>query len=551
MRRKRLHELIDRIALRAKDLFRSLDWPLLLFLVLFLDVKIICKLIAIVFIYAFRPDARFGLRRKGSRLPLFYVGMIGIALVDWLAYRLYADGNYKITLLCGILGWTLCLLAIHQVKLSVELSGAPVLHRTLLIFFAINAVLSFLMLARIMVETRTINPYTYQGNFQQYFLGTGDYIRGLTFDISSTNAFINAFGVLYFLYRKQAAMVLLCMGVLLLTGSNATTLLLLTALAWPFFFRSDREQKSLVVVCCFLAILFFVKISPQNHSYVAYRAEQTIKGGKIDDSVVNHIVARITDRPDSELDPEQRRLKIATQYLDSVSYLFWLSKDSILRSQGNHSPIIARLPKPNIHRPEYQREKDTGFIQKKLAQFISDNGMEQQVNAVGDGCCRVPGKLTALMQTEKFMAAHPMRLLTGNGLGRFSSKQAFRSTALGIAGKYPAGWRYIARDFQDRHLTLYLFYFAHGLELRSMLNAPDCVYDQLVAEYGLAGLAIFAFLYIGFFVRHIRRLSYGVPLLFMLSAGLLTGYWFEQLSIVVLFECMIFLDIKEGGGHER
>jgi hypothetical protein len=551
MRRQRLHELYDRIALPVKDFFRSLDWQLLLFLVLFLDVKIVCKLIAIVFIYAFRPTARFGLRRKGSRLPLFYMGMIGIALVDWLLYRLYADRNYTITLLCGILGWMLCLLAIHQVKLSVERSGAPALHRTLLVFFAINAVLSFLMLARIMVETRTINPYTYQGNFQQYFLGTGDYIRGLTFDTSSTNAFINAFGVLYFLYRKRAAMLLTCMSVLLLTGSNATTLLLLIALAWPFFFRSDREQKSLIVVCCFLAILFFVKISPQNHIYVAYKTEQTIKGGKIDDSVANQIVPRITDRPDSELDPEQRKLKIAIQYLDSVSYLFWLSKDSIFRSQGNLSPIIAPLPKPNIHRPEYQRGKDTGSMRQRLLQFVQDEHMERQVNDVGAGCCRVPGKLIAMMQTEKFMAAHPMRLLTGDGLGRFSSKQAFRSTALGIAGKYPAGWRYIAKDFQDQHLALYLFYFAHGLELRSMLNAPDCVYDQLAAEYGLAGLALFAFLYIGFFIRHFRRLSYGIPLLFLLSAGLLTGYWFEQLSIVVLFECMIFLDIKEGGGRER
>lgn len=551
MRRKALHDMYGRITLSLKNFFRSLDWQLLLFLMLFLDVKIVCKLIAILVIYALRPNARFGLRGKASRLPLFYVGMIGIALVDWLLYGLYADSNYTITLICGILGWMLCLLAIHQVKLSVERSNPIALHRTLLAFFSINAVLSLLMLARIMIETRTVNPYTYQGNFQQYFLGTGDYIRGLSFDTSSTNSFINAFGVLYFLYRKQSAMVLLCMSILLLTGSNATTVLLLIALAWPFFFRSDREQKSLIVVCCFLAILFFVKVSPQNHIYIARKAEQTIKGGKIDDSLINQIVARITDRPDSELDPEQRKLKIATQYLDSVSYLFWLYKDSIFRSQGNHSPIITLRPKPNINHPEYQRKEDTGFMRKRLVQFIRDENMEKQVSTVGEGCCRIPGKLIAMMQTEKFMVAHPGRLLTGDGLGRFSSKQAFRSTALGIAGKYPAGLRYIARDFRDQHLTLYLFYFAHGLELASMLNAPDSVYDQLLAEYGLAGLAVFVFLYIGYFVRHMRRLSYGIPLLFILSAGLLTGYWFEQLSIVVLFECMIFLDIKEGGGRER
>jgi hypothetical protein len=540
--------MYERIALPAKNLFRSLDWQLLLFLVLFLDVKIVCKLIAILFIYTFRPDTRFGLRRRASRLPIFYIGMIGIALLDWLLYGLYADGNYTITLICGVLIWISCFLAIHQVKLSVERSDPAVLHRTLLLFFVINAASSFFMLVRIMIETGTFNPYTYQGHFQQYFLGTGDYIKGLSFDVSSTNAFINAFGVLYFLYRKQVAMILVCMGILLLTGSNATDLLLLVALAWIFFFRSDREQKSMIIICCFLTILFLVKVSPQNDKYVARTAQQTLKGGKIDDSVVNRIVARITDMPDSALDPEQIKLKISTQYLDSVSYLFWLYKDSIYRLRGIHSPVIRPMPQSNINRREYQSREDTGFIRKRLVQFIRDQDMEKQVSAAGEGCCRIPGKLIALMQTGKFMATHPGRLLTGDGLGRFSSKQAFRSTGLGIAGKYPAGSRYIAGDFLDQHLTLYLFYFARGQELRSMLNAPDNVYDQLLAEYGLTGLVAFVFLYLGYFVRHIRKLSYGVPLLFIMFAGFLTGYWFEQLSIVVLFECMIFLDIKEGGG---
>src|SRR5450432_1518699 len=452
MRRKGTHDMYERIALSVKNFFRSLDWQLLLFLVLFLDVKIICKLIAILFIYSFRPGTRFGLSIRASRLPLFYFGMIGIALLDWLLYGLYADINYNITLICGVLIWLCCFLAIHQVKLSVERAEPAVLHRTLLVFFTINAAISFIALARIMIETGALNPYTYQGHFQQYFLGTGDYIRGLSFDTSNTNAFINAFGVLYFLYRKQVAMILVCMSVLLLTGSNATDLLLLVALAWLFFFKSDRERKSLIIVCCFMTVLFLVKVSPQNDKYVARTAKQTLKEGKVDDSVVNRIVARITDMPDSELDPGQIKLKIATQYLDSVSYLFWLYKDSIYRLRGILSPVIHPMLQPNINRPEYQSREDTGFMRQRLVQFIRDRDMAKQVSAAGEGCCRIPGKLIALMQTEKFMTAHPAKLLTGNGLGRFSSKQAFRSTGLGIAGKYPAGLRYIARDFLDQHL---------------------------------------------------------------------------------------------------
>jgi hypothetical protein len=547
MRRKGIYDMHEEIALRGKRFFRSLDWPLLLFLVLFLDVKIIGKLIALLLIYTLRPDARFGLRLRASRLPLFYLGMIGIALLDWLLYGLYSESNYNITLICGLLNWVFCLLAVHQVKCSVERSDTAAIHRTLFVFFTINAALSFLMLARIMIETGSLNPYTYQGNYQQYFLGTGDYIKGLSFDTSSTNAFFNAFGVLYFLYRKQTAMVLICMSVLLLTGSNATIVLLLAAFAWPFFFRSSRERKSLIIVCCFLVILFTVGISPQNRVYAVSEAAKTLRNGKDDQATVNGPVPRITDIPDSILGPEQKKLKIATLYLDSVGYVFWKYKDSIYRLEGGAPPTIRPLPRPNINRPEYQARVDTSLMMKKFRQFTRDEGIAGRVDSVGLGCCKIPGKIMSLMQTEAFMAAHPGKLIAGDGLGRFSSKQAFRSTALGISGQYPTPWRYINPDFLHQHLALYFFYFTKGLELRSMVNAPDCVYDQLLAEYGLTGLVFFVIFYIGYFVRHLRRLTYGIPLLFIMGTGFFTGYWFEQLSVVVLFECMLLLDIKEGG----
>ena len=30
------------------------------------------------------------------------------------------------------------------------------------------------------METGTLNPYTYQGDYQKYFINTGDYIKGIT-----------------------------------------------------------------------------------------------------------------------------------------------------------------------------------------------------------------------------------------------------------------------------------------------------------------------------------------------------------------------------------
>jgi hypothetical protein len=71
------------------------------------------------------------------------------------------------------------------------------------------------------------------------------------------------------------------------------------------------------------------------------------------------------------------------------------------------------------------------------------------------------------------------------------------------------------------------------------------VYDQLVAEYGLIGLAAFMICYLGFFAKHYKHLTYGLPILLLMLAVLFIDYWFEQLSVMVFFELLLLLNIKE------
>ena len=54
---------------------------------------------------------------------------------------------------------------------------------------------------------------------------------------------------------------------------------------------------------------------------------------------------------------------------------------------------------------------------------------------------------------------------------------------------------------------------------------------------------LFNFLY-GFFLRRNRQLTYGIPSIILLSGIFFIDYWFEQLSIVVLFELLLFLNIR-------
>jgi len=534
-----------------KKLKESLDWKLLLFLILFLDVKIAVKIAAIIVLYLLRVDFNFGFKVKGSRLPLFYPLIIVFAFVGLIVNKSYAAHSYMPTFLYGIFFWMLCLLAMHQVKLSVEQNQTGIIHRTLLIFFIINVICSLFNLAYIVWESGSINPYTYQGEHQKYFLNSGDYIKGLTFDTSTTNAVINAFGVIYFLVRKNAAMALACMAVMLLTASNFTNVILVIILAGLFVFKSSRDQKSLVVICLAFIIVFMVKISPQNNDYVSETVNNIFHRANL--PVTQPALANlpITLRPDSLLNPEEKREKTAQLFIDSVNRAQSIkeikpAKPVIVAANivktGNGRIIV---PKPDINLEPYQSLTSTPSEQLPLVSFIQQHKNELPVSGKPFKWSGTPGKLISTEQTFAFFKAHPVKLIAGDGMGNFSSKLAFKVSSLNIEGGYPSKYAYISHDFLVNHLDLYLNYFSERAGYHSLLNSPFSVYDQLFAEYGLIGLLVFAVYYLGFFAKNIKTLTYGLPILILTAALLNIDYWFEQLSVLVLFELLLLLDIKE------
>ena len=296
----------------------NIDWGLLIFLLLFLNVKLVFKIAAILLIYVLRPDFKFGFRLKNSRLPLFYLLVIAIAVFNWLISGMILNFKYDLVLATGILFWVLCILAIHQVKLAVDKNSPEMIYRTVVLFFILNALVSLFVYAGIVWETGAINAYRYQGNFQKYFIGTGDYIKGVTFDTSTTNAVLNAFGVIYFLLRGKYMLTIICMSVLLLTGSNISNLILIVTLIFVFFFQSNKDEKSMIIVCLFMLITFFVKISPENNKYVAGAYQKLFNKKPL---VKETGIARIpiTQKPDSILTDEEKKQKIAQLYLDSIN----------------------------------------------------------------------------------------------------------------------------------------------------------------------------------------------------------------------------------------
>ncbi|MBS1520219.1 MAG: hypothetical protein JST50_04425 [Bacteroidetes bacterium] len=535
------------------------DWRLLLFLVLFLNVKMAIKVPVIALIYLLQFNFKFGFSLKNSRLPLFYLLAIAIALLNWVISLTYFNINYDIVLITGIGFWALCILAMHQVKLFVEQNDTETIHRTIIIFFIINAVLSLLNIASIIWETGYFNPYTYQGQFQKYFISTGDYIRGLTFDTSTTNAILNAFGCIYFLTKKNTGMLLLCMAIMLLTASNFTNIILLFCFAILFIFKSTRDQKSLIAICIMFLVTFMVKVSPQNYIYAHEVVKNTFHLSVIPKAP---IPAKpnlpITLMPDSLLNADQIRQKIAQHYIDSnyAAQHQPVQKPTVVSKAVRSAKVVQPaptkteagriiLPKPDINTRPYQHIADTNDYQRQLLAFIGTHKADLPISSQENYKPNLPGKATSTLQTLHFLLNHPVKLMMGDGIGNFSSKLAFRVSGLGFAGGYPHKYVYLDPDFLSNHLDVYLNYFSKNTSQHSLSNSPDSVYDQLLAEYGLLGLIAFFIWYIWYFLKHYKILTYGLPILLIVMAVMFIAYWFEQLSILVFFELLLLLDIKE------
>jgi hypothetical protein len=537
--------MFSNAVLNFKKLRSLADWKLLLFLVLFLNVKLGVKIAAIILIYLLQFNFRFGFSFKNSRLPLFYLLAIAIAIVNWIIIRNYTNTNYNIVLLTGISFWMVCILAMHQAMLSVENNDTETIHRTILIFFVLNALISLFNLGIIILETGAINPFTYQGNYQKYFISTGDYIKGLTFDTSTTNAVLNAFGVIYFVTKKNTAMLLICMAVMLLTGSNFINIVLVIILVLLFVFKSSRDQKSLIVVCLGFLIVFMAKISPQNNKYVSETFKSTFQLNVIPKSVKPVLNLPLTLMPDSLLNPEQRRQKFAQRYLDSmyvVNHPKIMPHNNAFLTTENGRIYI---PGPNINSRQYQHIIYANAYQKQLLAFIATNEANLPLAGKNIYPSSMPGKVVGWLQTIHFLQQHPAKIITGDGLGNFSSKLAFKTSGLGSVGGYPQKYIYLSPDFLSNHLDVYLNYFSKKTDYHSLINNPDSGYDQLLAEYGILGLAAFLVYYIGFFTKYYKQLTYGIPILMLLLAVFSIGYWFEQLSVLLFFELLLLLNIKE------
>jgi hypothetical protein len=305
------------------------------------------------------------------------------------------------------------------------------------------------------------------------------------------------------------------------------------------------------VVCISMMLLFLLRISPQNSQYLE-ESFAKLTGRKMPvPLLLRPEPPRLQDQPDSSLNVDELKTKQALLYMDSINH-----QRLAIRNTKTTNDIGTALPssKPSlpvepIHTVPYQRRKDSTDYQRKLVAFRERYLDANPAFAVDTNIFHAqgPGKYQSLILLKDYFANHPSRMILGMGMGNYSSKLAFKATALGVAGGYPKRWMYLHPGFAGNNLALYIHYFSMDIGVHSFTNSPNAVYTQLFSEYGIAGLLAFGLLYVLYFWK--IKGGYALPLVLIVLGALWVDYWFEQISILVLFELLMIIKKKETAGE--
>jgi hypothetical protein len=529
-----------------KKYLQSINWVVLIFLVFILNVKLPVKILALLFINLINRKKLFNKQILSQGIIVFYFSMIFLVIIYLLLHILSVTFPYLVaaTMSAGL--WFMSALAAYHIFIFTNEEDTKKLHNTLMLFFILNIVVISFSFLLVVFEAGAINPFEYTGLNQKFYVSTGDFLRGITFENPVTTAIICAFGILYFLYQQKFLLSLLNMIGFLLMGSNMTNVVLLIILLFIFCLKSDKIQKSIIVVLIMLMAVFMFKISPHNFEYSGRWVYKLFgKEYNLPKATISSL-ASLKNKPDNILNFEEKRQKHALLYIDSISEVN--KQKGVLRHEKTQVKIKEiQEPKKDslfyIYKEPIVLVKKTNNYRSFVNKFYTGSDTTNILKSVD--YWDKSGKLVGFLQLRDFYKKNPEKIWMGDGPANFSSRVAFKTTALNIAGAYPEKLRYINPDFKNNHLYVYLYYRLQDEVKHSAINIPDSVYVQLLSEYGITGVLCFIVFYLGYFVKRIRYLTYGVPMLLFMGATFFFEYWFETLSIVILFEFMLLINIKE------
>lgn len=422
-------------------------------------------------------------------IPLFYVLIAGLEVLKFIFLNEQYNLPHFLQFSMGMIYWISAFLLCWLISYNVKHHGK--VPKTLQVVASLNLLFTLFQFIRICVIESTINPFN-SGHNHPYGISTGDLLSGLFHGVHLTNAFVSLFLCLYFIYNKNHLYTFITLLCLLLTGNNYATLVFALGAGILFITAGGKERRIGIGAAALFTILFYVFITPLNAEYMLEK--------------VAHISATL---------PNSRRV---------------LEKEDAQKANGAFEIALADTSSPyDIDAKGARKIHVYGTGADSLFNFVVQSG-----------------KVRSYYQTRKFLQSSPVHFLFGAGIGGFSSKLAFNSSGV-MEGSSLSKFlpKYETSYFKNNHKALYSFLKTQHIMFHSESNRPFSVYNQLLGEYGFVGFLLFLLSYLWYFMKRLNRRRFGLPILITLLVLLNIDYLFESLSVLLFFETLLFLDIKE------
>lgn len=506
------------------------DWPFLLFLLGAVNVKLYVKMFSVFAYFIYILYKKYPLK-KPVNLNRFYLLMPLAGTVGALLHGSFQVPVYSLGYAYGIVQWLTAFFISYAIYISIMHLSAEKLKSVVLLFFIINIVLSLGDLVNMIIASKHF-PYWYWEPTEYYGTSTGDHIKGIFRSNSITNAMVSTLGVVYFLYAKQMKMAMLCLLVLLLCTSNLSlALFLFTATALVIFTR-NREVRKRTLQLLLLTIVIYPVLSPLNLKYVFNTVDNQIQDQKLAKRIETHdtvivqkdttaTVAATASSPYKEKRDYfivKLNKEVPINYADEMAYLQYFGSHNM---EATSNVILY----PHTIKSAMTRWYGVAPQFSPLSSYYK------------------PAKLYAHRQTFYYLTGNWKNALFGAGIGNFSSKQAIKMTGLGLSGSYPQDYRYVSEDYLSGHLYTFLYVLSKPVGEHSTIQMPNSVYNQVAGEYGFIGIGLFVYFYLGYFFKNRKYIRAGRFMVIITLIFFAFEYWFEMMSLTVIFELLLLLDI--------
>jgi hypothetical protein len=516
----------------SKKRLANIDWAFLVFLIGSTYVKLYVKIAVLSLYFGYILYRRYKFHRPAV-LNKFYIFIVIAGSLSSLFQYSFSQINYLPSYLFAILTWATAGVISYFVYVTVRNSAAQKLYSTIKAFFGINIVVSLAQLIYLIKLSGHLIPYWYWEPTEYFGGATGDHIYGIFNNISVTNAMISAIGSLYFIFRRELWWSVLCLFVLILCTSNLTLILYCAFLLGLFIVVNKRYVRGSILVLFIITGVVYPFLTLDNLKYVSYVYNSEAEKAQE--------LRMETTKSTEEGIPVDSQLKYsfdkAQAYINKPGYYMMRPKTDALYNLTSNLQYIQTFGTLKA-----EEKKNYLLNPDSLQQMIVDIYGEKSENTPLATYTK-PVKIYTHIQTFFFLISSWKNLFFGAGIGNFSSKQAVKTTGLNLQGSYPANYIYVSPYFIPYHLYALLYVFSLPPSEHSIINMPNSVYNQIVGEYGLIGMAVFTFFYIGFFLKNWRKIKAGRYILALTLIFFGFEYWFEMISLTVIFELLLLEEI--------